>query len=536
MTQDSSPGAIEGRLRAWLEAHPTDAAAHKQLGDLYFRLSRHEEAEAQFARALELAPDFAEARWMLAGTFAYRGNWAMALSTTQALLRGDPEKAAYLDIEAYALLQLGEFDSALARYDALRAKYPMAENWKSYGRALKAVGRSAEAIHAYRQALALKPDYGMAWWSLAELKTFRFESGDIASISAALENQEQTGQNRALLHFALARAYEDAQQYEAAFEQYRRANAAVRSTLRHDPEQRAGFVRRNKSVFTPAYFDARAGWGSSRSDPIFIVGLPRSGSTLLEQILASHSQVEPTAELQALESVIRDRSHKKGRKYPELMEELSASEIRKAGEEYLARAAAYRKLNRPFFIDKMPNNFSYLGAILTCLPNAKVIDARRHPLGSGFAIFKHYFVEAYSFAFDLADIGGYYRDYVQLMAHLDAAQPGRVHRVFHEKMIADPEREIRRLLGYCGLPFEEQCLRFDENARAILTPSSEQVRRPLAAEATALWRRYERWLEPLKAALGDVLHRYPEVPEFPPPAVVAGWKIPPRMNWGGTGR
>jgi tetratricopeptide (TPR) repeat protein len=516
MTQDSSPGAIEGRLRAWLGAHPSDAAAHKQLGDLYFRLSRHEDAEAQFAKALELAPDFAEARWRLAGTFAYRGNWPMALSTTQALLRDDPEKAAYLDIEAYALLQLGEFEPALTRYEALLAKYPTAENWKSHGRALKAIGRTAAAVHAYRQALVLKPDYGMAWWSLAELKTFRFEPADVGAIQMALESESRSPQNRALLHFALARAYEDSQQYEMAFEQYRRANSAVRSYLKHDPEQRSGFVRRNKSVFTPEYFRARAGWGSSRGDPIFIVGLPRSGSTLLEQILASHSQVEPTAELQAMEAVIRDRSHKTGRKYPELMEELSSGEVREAGEDYLARAAPYRRLNRPFFIDKMPNNFSYLGAILTCLPNAKVIDARRHPLGSGFAIFKHYFVAAYTFAFDLADIGRYYRDYAELMAHFDAVQPGRVHRVFYENMVVDPEREIRRLLAYCGLPFEEQCLRFHENVRAVLTPSSEQVRRPIAAEATALWRHYERWLDPLKSALGDVLDRYPEVPEFSP--------------------
>jgi hypothetical protein len=218
------------------------------------------------------------------------------------------------------------------------------------------------------------------------------------------------------------------------------------------------------------------------------------------------------------------------------MQDLSPAEVREAGEEYLARAADYRRLNRPCFIDKMPNNFSYLGAILTCLPNAKVIDARRHPLGSGFAIFKHYFVEAYSFAFDLGDIGRYYRDYVELMAHIDAVQPGRVHRVFYETMVADPEREIRRLLAYCGLRFEEQCLRFHENARAVLTPSSEQVRRPIAAEATPLWRRYELWLDPLKSALGDVLEHYPEVPEFPPPAAAAGWTIPPRMNWGRTGK
>src|SRR5207253_1927353 len=217
----------------------------------------------------------------------------------------------------------------------------------------------------------------------------------------------------------------DAKQSANSFGQYRQANAAVRSFVGHSPEQRAGFVQHSKQVFTPKYFRARSGWGSSRRDPIFIVGLPRSGTTLLEQILASHSLVEPTAELQCLEAVVRDLQHRNGKMYPELMQDLSIERVTDAGEDYIARAGTYRKWNRPFFTDKMPNNFSYLGMILTALPNAKIIDARRHPLGCGFAIFKHYFLDAYSFAFDLASIGRYYRNYVELMAHFDAVQPGR---------------------------------------------------------------------------------------------------------------
>jgi len=514
LPQGASPPATETGLLERLHAYPADVVARMRLGNMYFRQARHEEAAAQFRKALQHAPDLAQARWMLAGSYAYRGDWKMALAEVQTLLRGEPERAQYLDIEAYALLQLGECDRAIAGYEALLAKYPTAENWKSYGRALKTVGRTAGAIDAYRRALALKPDYGMVWWSLAELKSVRFEPADIGAMQTALHGESRSPQNQALLHFALGRAYEDGRQYENAFGHYSRANAAVRSYVRHDPEQHASFVRRNECVFTPEYFQARAGWGSSRPDPIFIVGLPRSGSTLLEQILASHSWIEATAELQALESVVRELSRRAtGQKYPEAMQEISAEQARQAGEDYLARAAAYRKLNRPFFIDKMPNNFSYVGAIRTFLPNAKIIDARRHPLGSGFAIFRHYFVEAYSFAFDLADIGRYYRDYVELMAHFDAVQRGRVHRVVYEDLIAAPEHEIRRLLEYCGLPFEGQCLRFYENPRAVLTPSSEQVRQPISAEASRLWRHYEPWLEPLKSALGDVLDRHPNASE-----------------------
>jgi len=536
-SEASQLSAAETSLREWLQIHPTDVFALHLLGATYLRLSRHEEAEQQLSKALHFAPTHTQARFRLAGTLVYRGDWKRALETAEKLLEDDPDNTDYLDLKGFALLRLGEFEAAAAAYRALIARHPTAASWKTYGQTLKALGRTDEAIAAYRQSLACTPAYGLAYWCLAELKTFRFAPADIEAMRQALEAENIGTRDRALIHFSLGRAYEDANQYEKSFEQFGLANTAVRSFVRHNPEQRAGLVQRSKAVFTPEFFRARSDWGTPHNDPIFIVGLPRSGSTLIEQILASHSCVEATSELQILESVIRELSlgeHRKARQYPELMRDLSAGQVRRAREEYLQRTLAYRKLNRPFFIDKMPNNFSYLGMILTAFPNAKVIDARRHPLGGGFAIFKHYFVDAYTFAFDLADIGRYYRYYVELMAHFDSVRPGRVHRVLYENTVADPEREIRKLLEYCGLPFEEACLRFYESGRAVLTPSAEQVRRPVYSEATELWRRYERWLGPLKSALGDVLERYPQVPEFPDSVASMQWGFSRPIRWSST--
>ncbi len=526
----------EATLRAWLQKHPTDAFALQLLGSVYLRLARYEEAAEQLSKALELAPDYTAARFNLAGTFVYRGDWQGALETAGELLQHDPDDIRYLDLRAFSLLRLGELAAAATAYEALLAKRPNAESWKTYGQTLKAMGRTEEAIAAYRQAVALRATYGLAYWCLAELKTFRFEPDEIEAMKQALEVKDTSPRNRALIFFALGRAYEDARAYEDSFEQFRVANATVRTFVKHSPEQRANFVQRSKAVFTPEYFRARSDWGTPGTGPIFIVGLPRSGSTLIEQILASHSRVEATSELQILESVIRELPRGEHRRpYPELMQDLPAGGVERAGEDYLRRTLPYRKLNRPFFIDKMPNNFSYLGTILTALPKAKIIDARRHPLGGGFAIFKHYFVDAYTYAFDLADIGRYYRQYVELMAHFDRVQPGRVHRVIYENMVADPEREIRKLLDYCGLPFEAACLKFYESGRAVLTPSAEQVRRPVYSEAAELWRRYERWLDPLKSTLGDVLDQYPEAPDFTQSVQPVHWGVPRPILWKGTG-
>ena len=524
---DQLPRA-ESLLREWLNVHPTDISALQLLGSVYIRLSRHEEAEEHLSKAVDLAPDFLDARWMLAGTFYYRGNWDVALRHADKLLERNPEKSEYLELRSYALLQVGEFAAAIASYESTLSKHPTAESWKSYGHALKAVGRQQEAIAAYRKAITIKSDFGLAYWCLADLKTFRFTSADVAAMRDALERPNLTSQNRARFHFALGKALEDEQRYEESFAQYREANAATSTIGQYSAADDAQFVRRCKAVFTSGFFRERSHWGSAAREPIFVVGLPRSGTTLIEQILASHSNVEATSELQVLESVARRLSldaSRADRRYPELLQFAKSEEIHSAAEEYLTATRVYRKLNRQFFIDKMPNNFTYLGLVLLMLPNAKIIDARRHPLGSGLAIYKHYFAEAYSFAFDLANIGQYYRNYVELMAHFDAVMPGRVHRVFYEQMVANTEPEIRKLLDYCGLPFEEACLRFYESGRPVSTPSSEQVRRPIFADAAELWRRYEPWLASLKSALGDVLETYPGVPDFGDSVYKTKWHL-----------
>jgi hypothetical protein len=318
------------------------------------------------------------------------------------------------------------------------------------------------------------------------------------------------------LQFALGKAYEDAHDYARAFARYESGNALRRVDLDYDADETSGQVARGKALLSASFFAGHAGQGSPRPDPIFIVGLPRSGSTLIEQILASHSQVEGTQELADIE-VLADRlaGHPKRPSqgaYPDVLAALPSPELAALGEEYLQRVAMYRKTNAPLFIDKMPNNFAHIGLIQLILPNARIIDARRHPVGCCFSAFKQHFAIGQSFAYSLTDLARYYRDYVELMAHFDAVLPGRVHRVIYEELVADPEAQVRRLLAYCGLAFEDACLRFYENPRAVRTASSEQVRQPIFTGATDHWRHFQPWLGPLIEGLGDVLDGYPAAP------------------------
>ena len=509
--------AAEAGLRAFLGTHPADASAHRLLASICLRLDRYEEAEKQLARALELSPGFSMARWMLAVTLNERTNWEPALAHVEILLGEESENADYLGLKAHLLLNLGEYEGAVASYETLLTKTAAPENWMFYGNALKAVGRQQDSVAAYRKAIALKPDYGQAYWALADLKTFRFTPAEIDTMGEVLTRADLNPRSRAQMHFALGKALEDAKQYALSFEQYRLGNAVRRKDVRHSADGVATFVRRCKALFTSEFFARRTGAGSAAGDPIFIVGLPRSGSTLIEQILSSHSMVEGTRELTALNSVamqVAGPERTRDSRYPEILAELNSEQLRSSGQDYIARTRVHRKLDRPFFIDKLPGNFHHLGLLHLILPQARIIDARRHPLGCGFANFKQYFPYGQTFAFDLTEIGRYYRDYVELMAHFDAVLPGRVHRVIYEQMVTDPEQEVRRLLDHCGLPFEEGCLRFYETKRSIFTPSAEQVRQPIFADAMELWRHYEPWLGPLKSALGDVLESYPAAPKF----------------------
>jgi tetratricopeptide (TPR) repeat protein len=505
-------------LRAFLKAHPTDVAAIRMLAETGTRLGRYDDAEKLLARALELAPSFTSARYIYAMVLHRQLKSQQALEQLDILMRADPDNAGYRTLRAATLVRIGEYEKAIETYEALLKRVPrLARGWMSYAHTLKTVGRQDDSIAAYRKSISLQPSLGEAYWSLANLKTFRFAPEEIDAMRAQRAREELSDEDRFHLDFALGKALEDQGKFAESFEHYANGNALRRKSLDYDPEETADFVRRARTVFTREFFKARDGAGSPVCDPIFVVGLPRSGSTLIEQILSSHSQVEGTMELQDINIVIRGLDEKRRMRsgnYPQNLLDLDFEHFRKLGEQYLERAKVQRKLGRPYFIDKMPNNFQHLSFIHLILPNARIIDARRHPMGCCLSNFKQHFARGQGFSYDLVDLGRYYRDYVALMAHFDSILPGRVHRVFYEDMIDNPEREIRALLDYCGLPFEEACLRFYETERAVRTASSEQVRQPIFSEGVEQWHNYERWLDPLKGALGSVLDAYPKIPEF----------------------
>ncbi|MEO8459943.1 MAG: sulfotransferase, partial [Dokdonella sp.] len=353
------------------------------------------------------------------------------------------------------------------------------------------------------------PDFGEAYWSLANLKTFRFSDAELDMMQRALERDDLDSEHRLHFEFALAKALEDRADYAPAFNHYASGNALRLRTIPYDADDTTARLHRVRDLYTVEFFSERAGSGSDSRAPIFIVGLPRSGSTLIEQILSSHSAVEGTMELPEIISITRALRGASaiGRPgaYHDALARLDAGELRELGDRYLARTQIHRKLGREFFIDKMPNNFAHIGLIHLALPNAKIIDARRHPLACCMSCYKQHFARGQNFSYGLDDLGRYYRDYVELMQHFDTVLPNRIHRVHYEQMVADTEKEVRRLLDYCDLPFEDDCLRFFENDRPVRTASSEQVRQPIYQSGVDHWQHYEPWLEPLKAALGPAL-------------------------------
>lgn len=514
---DNRLAVAERLLREYLMQHPTDVAAIRMLAETGSRLARYEDAENLLTRCLELAPNFAEARANYAGVLYRTNKPAEAVAQAEILLQKDPRNPGYRNLLAAALARLGKSERALAQYKSVLHDYPnQPKGWMSYGHTLKAVGRLDDSVDAYRKSLMQLPSLGEAWWSLANLKTVRFGPDDIAAMQTQLARGDIAPEDRFHLHFALGKALEDERRFAESFEHYEMGNALRKKRLAYDPEETTEHTRRTKALFTPEFFWERNGVGFPAPDPIFIVGLPRSGSTLIEQILSSHSAVEGTMELPDIMSIagrfgIRKRIGERS-EYPEKLLELDHAQFAKLGEEYLTRTRIQRRLGRPFFTDKMPNNFAHIGLIRLILPNAKIVDARRHPMGCCFANFKQHFARGQGFTYDLVEMGRYYRDYVGLMAHYDTVLPGRIHRVIYEHVVADPETEIRALLAYCGLPFEESCLKFYENDRTVRTASSEQVRQPIYRDAVEHWQNFEPWLDPLKAALGPVLESYPMVP------------------------
>lgn len=505
----------EGLLRNWLKQHPTDVVAIRMLGELAVRVGRNAEALLLFARCVELAPGFREARQHYALLLHREQQSQKSLEQLDVLLREDPGNPGARTLKAAVLCRLGEYVHGIKLYEDLLREYPHnARVWMSYGHALKTEGRQAEAIAAYRHCTVDEPELGEAWWSLANLKTFRFDDAEIAAMRAQLQREDLATEHRLHFEFSLGKAMEDRADYAESFTHYAEGNRLRLDMVPYRAGDTTARIALTKQIYTREFFAARAGCGDSAPDPIFIVGLPRSGSTLIEQILSSHSAVEGTMELP--EVIAMTRALRRGgdgkASYHEALSALPVDMFAELGRQFLDRTRVQRKTDAPLFIDKMPNNFLHLGLIQLMLPNARIIDARRHPLACCFSGFKQHFARGQSFSYSLDDLGRYYHDYVDLMAHFDAVLPGRVHRVIYERMVEDTETEVRRLLDCCGLPFEDGCLRFFENDRPVRTASSEQVRRPINRDGIDQWRHYAPWLDPLKVALGPVLDAYPEVP------------------------
>jgi tetratricopeptide (TPR) repeat protein len=508
----------EALLRAHLEQQPNDVAALRMLAEVAARLLRYCDSQRLLERCLELAPSFDAARHNYATVLNRQGRSAEALQQCARLLAKEPRNPGYRSLQAAIAANLGDYAEAISAYESVLREYPQQPKlWMSYGHALRTTGKVPESIAVYRRALSMESTLGEAWWSLANLKTFRFSDADVLAVRQALSRKDLSDEDRLHFEFALGKALEDAASYQESFTHYAAGNALRRTQHGYDPGENSRFVLRSKQLLTREFFAERAGAGAAARDPIFIVGLPRAGSTLIEQMLASHPLVEGTMELPQLPKLARELAGPKQEEegtFLRRLASLSRDELRALGERYLADTRIMRKTDAPFFIDKMPNNCMYVGLIHLILPNAVIIDARRHPLGCGFSCFKQHFARGQWFTYGLGDLGRYYRDYVELMAHFDAVLPGRLGRVFYETLIAAPETELRRLLAHCGLPFEAACLKFYENDRAVRTASSEQVRQPIFREAVEHWRHYEPWLDPLKQALGDALTEYPGVPAF----------------------
>ncbi len=500
------PEAERG-LKDLLKRDPFDARAIRMLAELAGRIGRNRDAENLLRRALELAPGFTAARANLAIVLYRLNRPTEALEELDTLLAAEPDHVGHANLKAATLGRLGSFAEAIPLYEAVLRQAPAQPKvWMSFGHMLKTVGRQAEGVAAYRRAIDLRPELGEAWWSLANLKTVRFDDSDVAAMEVALGRAEAE-EDRLHLDFALGKAWEDRGDADRAFDHYERGNALRRTQLIYDADETERFVDDVVRIATPAFFAERAGWGCPSREPIFVLGMPRAGSTLVEQILASHSAIEGTTELPDLPAIARRVSD-----YPAGLATLTADQAREMGEEYLHRASVQRRTDRPMFVDKLPNNWAHVALIRLILPNAVIIDARREPRACCFSNYKQHFARGQAFSYSLGEMGRYYRDYVRLMAHMDAAQPGALHRVIHEALVEDTEAEVQALLAACGVGFEPACLAFHDNERAVRTASSEQVRQPIYRTGNEAWVRFSERLGPLEAALGDVVGAYPAAP------------------------
>jgi tetratricopeptide (TPR) repeat protein len=500
----------EHLLRAQLRQYPTDVAALRMLAETGTRLGRDADAEKILLQCLALMPSFALARHNLAVVLFRQNRPEEALPHIEILLKRDAKNPNYGALHAACLAHLADFPGATRAYEKVLENFPRQPKiWLSYAHVLRTTGRRAESLRAYRTAIVQAPNLGEAFWSLANFKNEHLLATEITTMHAQLARDDLAVEDRFHLHYALGFVYEQQAEYALSWSHYAEGARLRRGEISYDAQRTTRQLARTRALMDEAFFAARAAGGYQEEAPIFVIGLPRSGSTLIEQILASHSQVEGTQELSEMANIARllGRNSRTDDKYPEAIADLDPAELATLGRRYLDRTRIYRKTSKPVFIDKMPNNFIHAGLIHLILPRARIIDARRHPMATCFSAFKQHFAKGHHYSYDLDELGQYYLDYLTLMTHFDTVLPGRIHRVHYENMVTDTETETRKLLAYCGLDFEPACLRFHENDRPVRTASSEQVRQPIFREGLDQWRHYASWLEPLAARLHKILEQ-----------------------------
>lgn len=506
----------EQTCRSFLKQNPQHAEAMRLLALIASEQGMLDDAEFLLESALEFHPNDQRARVSYVDILHKRQKYDKSYAQAKSLLDTDPSNRMFRLAFANQLAALGRFDEALQIFDdtLLKAKDSALANpqlWLSRGHALKTQGKVTEAIESYRRAAAMRNDFGDAFWSLANLKTYSFTEAEIERMEALVANRDVEQDDLAHLHFALGKAHEDLRNFRTSFEHYEGGNKIRKAQTRYDATTMTARLKLQRWVCNEAFFDERRSAGCTAPDPIFIVGLPRAGSTLLEQILASHSQVDGTLELHHISSIAQKLDSRRRRadapRYPGTLGHLKYGTFETIGKQFLSETKVHRQ-GAPHFIDKMPNNFRHIGLIHLILPNAKIIDARREPMSGCFSCFKQLFASGQEFTYGLHEIGTYYQDYVELMTHWDSVLPNRVLRVYYEDVVNDLETQVRRILDYCELPFESSCVEFHRNQRAVRTPSAEQVRQPIFREGLEYWKDYEPWLSPLKEALGPAMWSY----------------------------
>ena len=506
----------EDLCRQFLQKVPHHTEGMRLIADIGERLGVLDDAEFLLESALKIEPGNARVHIDYIQVLRKRQKFALALEQAQQLLATNPQNPQFQSLFAIVSMQTGDYDTALEVFDNILEQLPAdPATHTSKGHAYKTLVKYEDAVDAYHEAIGNAPNHGEAYYSLANLKVYSFADSEITQMQAQESNRNLSHMDRVYLQFALGKAHEDRSEYESGFQHYASGNALKKSLGSYDAITMSEDLKAQREVCTRELFERRKGSGHDAPDPVFIVGLPRAGSTLLEQILSSHSQVDGTLELPNI-LALSQRLRRRGRQgdnspYPQILNDLSDDELESFGNQFIEDTRIHRQ-EAPYFIDKMPNNFRHIGLIHLILPNAKIIDARRHPMSCCFSGFKQLFAEGQEFTYDLADMGRYYCDYVELMDHWDAVLPGKVLRVQYEDVVGDTEHEVQRILDFCGLPFEDACTRFYETKRSVRTPSSEQVRQPIYTSGLEQWRHFEPWLDELKSSLAPVLSRYP-IPE-----------------------